>query len=159
MTFRLNDCGNLSLVNSCAVGDSMVSSTYSRYDNLVSDEKSFIYRLSDKFNGNNIYSVVPLPLVLATSNTMDIASAGIFWGAFMRYIFPYLLDIAKVFCAIKIAQGFYQEKRGGSGDGTGFGALVTYGKWYLVFWLVPWFVQLIDEVGAKMISDLGNSGI
>jgi hypothetical protein len=80
--------------------------------------------------------------------------AGVFWDAFMQYIFPWMLDIAKVFCAIKIAQAFYEEKRGGRDSGTGFGSLVTYGKWYLVFWLIPWGVELIDQIGGRMLNEL-----
>jgi hypothetical protein len=80
--------------------------------------------------------------------------SGVFWDAFMTYIFPWMLDIAKVFCAIKIAQAFYQERRGGRDEGSGFGAVVTYGKWYLVFWLIPWGVELIDQIGGKMLNEL-----
>lgn len=89
----------------------------------------------------------------------QVGGAGVFWDAFMQYIFPWMLDIAKVFCAIKICQAFYQEKRGGREDGTGFGSLVTYGKWYLVFWLIPWGVELIDQIGGKMLDGLRNQGV
>ena len=95
---------------------------------------------------------VALPVLAVAS--ANIGGAGVFWDAFMKYLFPWLLDIAKVFCAIKIAQAFYEEKRGGRDGGTGFGALVTYGKWYLVFWLIPWGVELIDQIGSKMLNDL-----
>lgn len=103
----------------------------------------------DFLKGKN-FSIAPLPLVLGVAT----GGSGVFWDAFMTYIFPWMLDIAKVFCAIKIAQAFYQEKRGGRDEGTGFGALVTYGKWYLVFWLIPWGVELIDEIGGRMLNDL-----
>lgn len=88
-----------------------------------------------------------------------VATKGVFWSAFLTYIFPWLLDVAKVYCAIKIAQAFYQEKRGGRDEGTGFGALVQYGKWYLVFWLIPWGVELIDQVGEMMFNDLKTTKI
>lgn len=83
-----------------------------------------------------------------------VVTKGVFWGAFLTYIFPWMLDIAKVYCAIRICQAFYQENRGGKDSGTGFGALVTYGKWYLVFWLIPWGVELIDQIGGEMFKDL-----
>jgi hypothetical protein len=102
-------------------------------------------------NGKSYSIAIPtLALGVATGGS------GVFWDAFMTYIFPWMLDIAKVFCAIKIAQAFYQERRGGRDEGTGFGALVTYGKWYLVFWLIPWGVELIDQIGGKMLNELRN---
>jgi len=91
--------------------------------------------------------------------TVTVGSQGIFWKAFLIYIFPWMLDIAKVYCAIRICQAFYQEKRGGKEEGTGFGAIVTFGKWYLVFWLVPWAVELIDQIGGTMFNDLKDKGI
>lgn len=88
-----------------------------------------------------------------------IGSGGVFWSAFLTYIFPWMLDIAKVYCAIRIAQAFYQEKRGGRDDGSGFGALLTWGKWYLIFWLLPWGVELIDQIGNTMFNDLQTKPI
>jgi hypothetical protein len=86
-------------------------------------------------------------------------SSGIFWDTFLQYIFPWLLDIAKVYCAIQIARSFYEERRGGRDGGTGFGALVTYGKWLLLFHLLPWGVELIDELGQSMWNNLKTEGI
>lgn len=91
--------------------------------------------------------------------TVTIGGSGIFWKAFLVYIFPWMLDIAKVYCAVKIMQAFYEEKRGGREGGTGFGALVQYGKWYLVFWLIPWGVELVDQLGGQMFSDLKTKGL
>jgi hypothetical protein len=85
--------------------------------------------------------------------TVD-GGAGIFWKTFMTYIFPYLMDIAKVYCAIQIARAFYEERRGGRDSGTGIGAFVTYGKWYLLFALTPWAVELVDQLGGKMLTEL-----
>lgn len=99
----------------------------------------------------------PTGLILAT--TVVDGGSGIFWKAFMEYIFPYMMDIAKVFCAIKIAQAFYQEKRGGRDEGTGMGAFVTYGKWYLLFAIMPWAVELLDQLGSKMLSELRAGGV
>jgi hypothetical protein len=99
---------------------------------------------------NRAYSMLLPTLALGVAT----GGSGVFWDAFMTYIFPWMLDIAKVFCAIKIAQAFYQERRGGRDEGTGFGALIQYGKWYLVFWLIPWGVELIDQIGGKMLNEL-----
>lgn len=90
-----------------------------------------------------------------------LVSGGIFWGIFLSYIFPVLLDIAKVFCAFKVAQAFYEERSGSTGrDGkSGFQSLVYYGKWYLAFWMIPWGVELIDQFGGKMYNDLMSKKI
>lgn len=148
MTFRLNGNEELSLVKK---KESKV------YREITSEQKTLLSKLSENFKPSKVYSVAPIPIVLATAGATG--GTGIFWNAFMEYIFPYMLDIAKVFCAIKIAQGFYQEKRGGRDEGTGFGALVTYGKWYLVFWLIPWGVEIIDQLGASMLNDLKNNSL
>jgi hypothetical protein len=103
-----------------------------------------------KGKGRKAYSIAMPTLVLGVAT----GGSGVFWDAFMTYIFPWMLDIAKVFCAIKIAQAFYQERRGGRDEGSGFGAVVQYGKWYLVFWLIPWGVELIDQIGGKMLNEL-----
>lgn len=110
--------------------------------------------VKDSFKGGKAFSFAPMILATAT-----IGSGGVFWKAFLTYIFPWMLDIAKVYCAIRICQAFYQEKRGGRDEGTGFGALVTYGKWYLVFWLIPWGVELIDQIGGGMFNDLQKQSI
>ena len=148
MTFRLDDSGQLSLV-----GEKVKKLPYSNNE-VNKIEKSLFSKLSENLRTNRIYSFAPTPLILATATTVTTGGSGVFWDAFMTYIFPWMLDIAKVFCAIKIAQGFYQEKRGGRDEGTGFGAMVTYGKWYLVFWLIPFGVELIDQVGSKMLNEL-----
>jgi hypothetical protein len=85
---------------------------------------------------------------------------GVFWTAFLTYIFPWFLDIAKVYCAIMVCQAFYKEHRGsGNGDGkSGMQALVHYGKWYLIFCLIPFAVELIDQIGIKMKSDISKGG-
>lgn len=99
-------------------------------------------------------SVAPF-LILGTVDAIATGGAGgVFWDTFMKYIFPWLMDIAKVFCVIKIAQGFYEEKRGGKEGGTGMSAFVTYGKWYLLFMLIPVFVTFVDQLGGKILHDL-----
>ena len=153
MTFKLGSDGFLSFVDNSP----LISKSLKEVPNVPLlqseriEKKSILNRVSNMGNLGKSYSLVPIPFVLATA--VDISGAGVCWDAFMKYIFPHMLDIAKVFCALKIAQGFYQEKRGGRDEGTGFGSVVTYGKWYLIFWLVPFFVELIDQVGLKMISD------
>ncbi|UGO51193.1 hypothetical protein PQE72_gp015 [Bacillus phage vB_BanS_Skywalker] len=91
--------------------------------------------------------------------TVAIGGSGVFWKAFLTYIFPWMLDIAKVYCAIKIAQAFYEEKRGGRDGGTGMQAVVQYGKWYLVFWCIPWLTELIDGIGGTMFNELRSNKI
>lgn len=100
--------------------------------------------------GNKSFAVAPVTAI---------ASQGIFWKAFLVYIFPWMLDIAKVYCAIRIAQAFYQEKRGGRDESSGLGAVMTYGKWYLVFWMVPILVELIDQIGGTMFNELKGTPI
>lgn len=110
-----------------------------------------------KKKGNYFYSFFPTATLIVGTAVANDVGAGIFWGTFMKYIFPYMLDIAKVFCAIKITQAFYQERRGGRDGGTGLEAVVTYGKWYMLFALTPWAVELLDELGVKMLSDLRSN--
>lgn len=86
--------------------------------------------------------------------TPAIGSTGIFWKAFLEYIFPWILDIGKVYCCVRVAQAFYQERRGGKDEGTGIQALLTHGKWYLALWLLPWGVELIDGIGHQMFDNL-----
>jgi hypothetical protein len=102
----------------------------------------------DFLKGKTMSVAIPMLLSVSTSGS------GVFWDTFMRYIFPWLMDIAKVYCVIKIAQGFYEEKRGGRDGGSGIGTLVTYGKWYLMFQLIPFGVELIDQLGNRMLNDL-----
>lgn len=80
---------------------------------------------------------------------------GVFWETFMVYLFPWFIDIANVFCVIKIAQAFYQENRGGRDTGTGLSSIFTFGKWLLLFHLIPFFVKFIDQLGLRMVNDLG----
>jgi hypothetical protein len=150
MTFRLNN-GEMSLIDKTNdiindVRNALPLSTAYLVD--MPNIKESIKTMS--FLKSKAFSIAPTGLVLGVAT----GGSGVFWDAFMTYIFPWMLDIAKVFCAIKIAQAFYQERRGGRDEGTGFGALVTYGKWYLVFWLIPWGVELIDEIGSKMLNEL-----
>lgn len=114
--------------------------------------KSYIKEM--KFLNSKAFSFAPSILLTAVA---PVSGAGVFWDAFITYIFPWFLDIASVYCAIKIAQGFFQEKRGGKDDGSGFSGLVTYGKWLLLFHLIPWGVMLIDQIGATMVSNLSKN--
>jgi hypothetical protein len=82
---------------------------------------------------------------------------GVFWTAFITYIFPWFLDVAKVYCCVKVCQAFLQERNGSVGDGkTGMQSLVHYGKWYLIFTLIPWCVELVDQIGHKMSIELSH---
>ncbi|UUV46938.1 hypothetical protein [Bacillus phage vB_BanS-Thrax5] len=86
--------------------------------------------------------------------TVAIGGTGVFWKAFLMYIFPWFCDIAKVFCLIKIAQAFYEEKRAGKDGASGMGAIFTYGKFYIMFLMLPWFVELIDQIGGTMYDQV-----
>lgn len=88
-------------------------------------------------------------------NTSGInAEAGLFWEMFLQYIYPWFVDLATVYAAIRIAMAFYEEQRGGRDSGNGFGAFITYGKWLLLFHLIPFIVKLIDTVGQRMADSL-----
>lgn len=116
--------------------------------------KARIKSNSKNFLTTSNFAVAPFALGVTG---MD--SGGYFWDAFLTYIFPWMLDIAKVYCLIRIAQAFYEEKRGGRDGGTGFSALVQHGKWYLVFWLLPLAVELIDQVAGGIFNDLQKQAI
>lgn len=152
MTFKANANGELSLVGS-------KSNRVNQIPYNVESKKSIFSKLSENLKPTKLYSITPIPLALATTGATGVGDVGIFWDAFMNYIFPYMMDIAKVFCAIKIAQAFYQEKRGGRDEGSGIGAFVTYGKWYILFALMPWAVELLDQLGGKMLMDLRGNGL
>lgn len=92
-------------------------------------------------------------LALLTASKIDVET-GIFWNIFMEYLYPWFLDLATVYAAIRIAMAFYEEQRGGRESRNGFGAFVTYGKWLLLFHLIPFFVKLIDAVGKQMADSL-----
>ncbi|MDS7057011.1 hypothetical protein NXG04_06820 [Klebsiella pneumoniae] len=91
--------------------------------------------------------------------TVAMGGSGVFWSIFLKFIFPWMLDIAKVYCAIKIAQAFYEEKRGGREGGTGMQAVVQYGKWYLLFWGIPFLTELLDQIGGTMFNELKGNKI
>jgi hypothetical protein len=150
MRFILNN-GEMALQESVSILDSM-RSTLPISTSLMVDVPLIKERIKDKsrnFLKTSAFAVAPI----------TVGSKGVFWSVFLTYIFPWMLDIAKVYCAIRVAQAFYQEKRGGRDEGTGFGALVQYGKWYLVFWLIPWGVELIDQIGGTMFNDLQQKGV
>lgn len=122
--------------------------------------KKSMKRNRQNFLKNSSFSIAPIwVLGTATGVGADMAGAGVFWDTFLTYIFPWMLDIAKVYCLVRIAQAFYKERRGGSDSGTGWSALLEHGKWYLIFWLLPIGVELIDQVGHKMFLDLHNKAI
>jgi hypothetical protein len=88
-------------------------------------------------------------------------AVGVLWSAFVLYVFPWLLDIAKVYCAFMIAQSFYKEHKGveGKGGRNGFQSFVYYGKWLVVFHLIPIGVEMLDQIGAKMMIDIKTNPI
>lgn len=94
------------------------------------------------------------PMVFAVA---PIGSTGVFWDAFLQYIFPWVLDIGKVYCCIRIAQAFWQERRGGRDDQSGIQSVLTHGKWYVMLWLLPVFVELMDGIGETMFDNMRKS--
>lgn len=117
----------------------------------VKDLKNTWKYLKEEFMGNKIMKEAGVVL----------KSGGVFWPIFMEFVFPWFLDIAKVYCCIKICQAFLQERSGSAGgDGkTGIQAIVHYGKWFLIFELIPFAVELIDQIGHKMITELSHQKI
>lgn len=139
MTFRMNKSGGMKLVDKTV-------------KEVKFNEPSPVKKVSKLSNGYT-FSVVPISAVVASAMTIS-GEAGVFWSAFMNYIFPWILDLSKVFCAIKIAQGFYMEHRGGRDSGSGMGTFVTYGKWYILIAIIPFIVELLDQITSKMLLDL-----
>lgn len=147
MKFRLNESGEMALVNNDSILDIIGESIPRAYIVDIPKIKETIKIKSKDFLKNGNFAAVA------------IGGGGVFWKTFLIYIFPWLTDIAKVYCAIRIAQAFYQEKRGGRDDGTGISAIIQYGKWYLLFAILPFFVELIDEIGNTMYHDLQNTPV
>lgn len=143
MTFRLNSNGEMELVGK----------KIKKAMNGVKKVSPEPIKKVSKFSNNYAFSIAPTGMVVATA-VANTTSTGVFWDAFIQFVYPWFLDLAKVFCAIKIAQGFYEERRAGKDGGTGIGNFVHYGKFYLLFALIPWIVELIDEVGSKMLLEL-----
>lgn len=172
MKFQLDNLGELSLVSD-VINKVNVDETENLRDTLeskavsvnwVNNENRIWNKLGrevrNDFKGKGLrsYSLAITPLVLLTAGATEVAGAGIFWDTFMKHIFPYFIDVAKVFCIIKIAQGFYSENRGGRDGGTGMGSLITYSKWYLCFLLLPVFVTLVDQIGHTMLQEIKING-
>lgn len=148
MSFKLKN-GKMSLVCNDVIED--MRKTLPISTSYIVDIRKIKKSIKDMdFLKGKAMSVAPVGLALGVAT----GGTGVFWNTFMTYIFPYLMDIAKVYCVIKIAQGFYEERRGGRDGGTGIQSLVTYGKWYLLFMLIPFGVELIDQLGNKMLTDL-----
>lgn len=143
MTFRLN--GNREM--------ELVGEKIKKEMNEVRKISPEPIRRVSKFSNNYAFSIAPVGMVVATA-VANTTGAGVFWDAFMEYIFPWILDIGKVFCAIKIAQSFYQEHRAGKDSGTGISSFVNYGKWYMLLAVTPWIVELLDQISTKMLIDL-----
>jgi hypothetical protein len=85
-------------------------------------------------------------------------AVGLLWSAFSLYVFPWMLDIAKCYCAFMIAQGFYKEHKGmdGKSGRSGFQSFIYYGKWLIIFHLIPVGVELLDQIGGRMLIDIKN---
>lgn len=153
MTFKMGRNGKLRMVENGKVKkfESKQSKSSTAYIVDIPRIKESIKNM--EFTKGKTMSVA-LPLVVGTATGVGGAGVGVFYNTFMVYLFPYMLDIAKVYCIIKIAQGFYEERIGGKQGGSGLGNFVTYGKWLLLFHLIPFFILLVDQLGLKMMNDL-----
>lgn len=156
MRFKLEN-GKMVLQKECVVEKmqsiSPISSAY------VIDIPKLIDKSKNYLNTSGVaYSVAPV-WMLGNAMTPVGASTGVFWNAFLQYIFPWVLDVGKVYCCIRIAQAFWQERRGGRDGESGISALLTHGKWYLCLWLLPWGVELIDGIGGTMFENLRSNPI
>ena len=152
MKFRLNGDGVLVLVEDVKVENKIEKIQI----NKEKSKKSNFVKVKNIINTKTVLITASMLMcpAIGFAETGAVASQGMFWKIFLTHIFPILTDVAKVFCAIKVAQGFYQERRGGRDEGTGIGTLVSYGKWYILFCLLPFFVELVDEIGRKMYMDI-----
>ena len=85
-------------------------------------------------------------------------SAGVFLPIFLDNIFPLMLDVASVYVVIKIAMDFYKEQmNGGEGkDSLGLGTVMKNGKWLLLFYLIPFFIKLLEQIGMQMANKVGG---
>lgn len=93
-----------------------------------------------------------MALMTASAGT----SSGIVWDSFINYVYPWFLEVAKVFCIIKVAQTLYQNQSTGSrgGEATNFGAILSWGKWYAIFLFLPFVVELIEGASQDMLKQL-----
>lgn len=96
--------------------------------------------------------------LMSTTSTVKIGSSGVFLPIFLENIFPLMLDIASVYVVIKIAMDFYKEQRGGgdSKDDLGLGTVMKNGKWLLLFYLIPFFIRLLEQLGMQMANKVGG---
>lgn len=118
---------------------------------MASTDNGSVYKSKDVVAKSSV--LASSGLVLLTASSIDIKD-GLFWSVFMEYLYPWFVDLATVYAAIRIAMSFYEEQRGGRDSKNGFGAFITYGKWLLLFHLIPFFVKLIDTVGQRMADSL-----
>jgi len=114
------------------------------------------------FNSSSVIGGAASIAMLFTTTTanasVQIASSGVFLPIFLEHIFPLMLDVASVYVVIKVAMDFYKEQRGGgnSSDDLGLGTVLKNGKWLLLFYLIPFFIKLLEELGTQMANKVGG---
>lgn len=94
--------------------------------------------------------------VASAESNGGVASSGIFLPLFLQHIFPLMLDIASVYCVIRIGMDFYNAQRGGGRDSAGLGSVITHGKWLVFFYLIPFAIALLEELGMKLMNGVGR---
>lgn len=154
MKFRMNETSTLTFVEKRNVVQEM-KDYFPTYSCIVDMREVKTYMKEMKFLNNKTFSIAPIALAIVAPT----AGVGVFWSAFLQYIFPWVLDVGKVYCCIRIAQAFWQERRGGKDDASGMSAMLTHGKWYLCLWLLPLFVELVDGIGATMFENMRNNPV
>ena len=117
-------------------------------------------RKNGKFsvNSSSVIGGAGAIALMSATNNVQIGTAGVFLPIFLENIFPLMLDIASVYVVIKIAMDFYKEQRGGgdSKDDLGLGTVMKNGKWLLLFYLIPFFIRLLEQLGMQMANRVGG---
>ena len=117
-------------------------------------------KMDNKFNINSptLIGGAASVALLTVNTASQVSSSGVFLPIFLDNIFPLMLDVASVYVVIKIAMDFYKEQRGGgdSKDELGLGTVLKNGKWLLLFYLIPFFIKLLEQLGMQMANKVGG---
>ena len=100
-------------------------------------------------------AILIMTAIPASAEGLSAANSNIIWKVFMNNIYPWFMSIARVFCVVKIAQGlFEQHSAGARASESGFGSIVKWGKWLIIFNFIPAVVELIDVASKNMLKDI-----
>ena len=98
-------------------------------------------------------------IVGAAALTVGVASntdTGILMDTFLEYIYPWFLEVASIYALVKIAMSLYDEQRGVGNGKSAFSTVFLYGKWLLLFYMIPFFIQLLNTVGSRMAENIAQ---